>query len=135
MAFIVITSSYGLADVSFKYDAEVVAIIKSVPSKAYVPEGKYWTIWAAHIPVLANMLVSKGHVVSVNGEKWERKNAGNAGPFEQFVKKAPANPFKDFLTGIPEEYRTRAYRALAKVFHPDTGGDAELMKKLTEAAP
>lgn len=132
MAFIVITSQYGLADVSFKYDPDVVAMVKAIPSKAFIPEGKYWTIWSAHIPVLANMLVAKGHTVSVNGEHWVRKAAG-AGPFEQFVKKDSGNPFKDFLDSVPSEYRSKAYQALARVFHPDTGGDEALMKKLNEA--
>lgn len=135
MAFVVITSSYGLADVSFKYDPEVVGIVKTIPSKAWVPEGKYWTILATHIPVLANMLVAKGHTVSVNGEKWVHTQA-KTGPFDPYVKNpSTGNPFQDFFAGIPEAYRVKAYKALTRVFHPDTGGDEALMKKLNEAKP
>lgn len=133
MAFVVITTSYGLADVSFKYDAEVVGIVKMIPSKVWVADGKYWTIFASHVPVLANMLVSKGHVVSVDGERWEGPQA-KTGPFEPFVKDA-SNPFKAFFAGIPEEYRGAAYKALSRVFHPDAGGDVVLMQKLNEAKP
>lgn len=133
MAFVVITTSYGLADVSFKYDAEVVSIVKTIPSRAWVADGKYWTIFASHIPVLANMLVSKGHIVSVNGDRWEGPKA-KTGPFEPFVKDT-SNPFTSFFAGIPEAYRVKAYKALTRVFHPDTGGDEALMKKLNEAKP
>ena len=136
MAFIVITSSYGLADISFKYDADVVATVKTIPSKVWNAEGKYWTIWASHIPVLANMLTARGHTVSVNGEHWVRAG-GNAGPFEPLVRKKTGNLFKDFFDSLPEEYRVKAYRALAKAFHPDQMPevDMELVKLLTKARP
>lgn len=132
MAFVVITTSYGLADVSFRYDPEVVGIVKMIPSKVWVADGKYWTIFASHVPVLANMLVAKGHLVSVDGERWEGPQA-KTGPFEPFVKSD--NPFKTFLDGIPEQYRKKTFLALAKVFHPDTGGDKALFQKLQEVQP
>jgi hypothetical protein len=134
VAFIVITSSYGLADVSFKYDPDIIAMVKAIPSKAYVPEGKYWTIWATHVPTLANLLTSKGHTVSVNGEHWIRQGP-KTGPFDTGTRQASGNPFKDFMASIPEQYRGKAYQALARVFHPDTGGDVTLMQKLNEAKP
>lgn len=133
MAFVVITTSYGLADVSFKYDAEVVALVKSIPSKAWQADGKYWTIWASHVPALASLLHSHGHTVSVDGEHWQPK--AKTGPFEPFVKQSSSNPFVTFFAEIPEQYRVAAYKALIRVFHPDTGGDVELAKKLNAAKP
>lgn len=128
MAFVVITTGGGLADVSFKYDAEAVSIVKLIPSKVWNADGKYWTIYASHVPVLANMLTARGHEVSVNGNRWVRTDA--APP-----PRDSENPFTDFFAGLPEEYRVRAYKALTRVFHPDTGGDLVLMKKLNEAKP
>lgn len=128
MAFVVITTSYGLADISFKYDAEVVGIVKSIPSKVWDPNGKYWTIRSSHVPVLANMLVDRGHTVSVDGIRW-------MAPEPERPKSSGGNPFEDLMNGIPEKYRMATYKALTKVFHPDTGGDLDLMQKLNRVKP
>lgn len=126
MTFVVITTEYGLADVSFKYDPDVIAIVKQIPSRAYVSESKYWTIFTSHVPVLANWLTAAGHTVSVNGERWMRVEP----------KSDPSgNPFTDLMKALPVEYREKTYKALCRVFHPDTGGDVTLMQKLNEAKP
>ena len=47
--------------------------------------------------------------------------------------KAPPRPSTNPLAWIPEHLRAKAYAALAKIVHPDTGGDNATMQTLNKA--
>ena len=41
-------------DLRFKYDPQLISLVKNVPGRRYVPEGKYWTIPTPHLGFLIN---------------------------------------------------------------------------------
>ena len=38
----------------FKYDPQLISLVKNVPGRLYVPQGKYWTIPDSHLGFLMN---------------------------------------------------------------------------------
>lgn len=41
-------------NLKFKYDPDLIAMIKNVPGRKYIPDGKYWTIPSSHLGFLMN---------------------------------------------------------------------------------
>lgn len=41
-------------DLRFKYDPQLISLVKNVPGRRYIPEGKYWTIPTPHLGFLIN---------------------------------------------------------------------------------
>jgi hypothetical protein len=117
-----------LAVVTFPYDAEAVEIVKSVPMRRYHAEPvKYWSIPTSEWRVAATRFYFAGFDVVVNDD-----------PFTPAaVAPGPArgeSPFVALFDLLPEHLRDGAYRALARVLHPDAGGDTRLMQELNRAA-
>jgi hypothetical protein len=49
------------------------------------------------------------------------------------AKRTDANPARLFFESLPPRFREPAYKALAKVIHPDVGGDGPTMQALNAA--
>lgn len=52
---------------------------------------------------------------------------------KEVLASSKVNVFEQLFKRITPQYADRIYKSLAKVVHPDLGGDADLMKQLNEA--
>jgi hypothetical protein len=52
---------------------------------------------------------------------------------KEVMASSKVNVFELLFKRITPQYADKIYKALARVVHPDTGGDLELMKQLNEA--
>lgn len=133
------TGIIGDVDVSFRYNEQVVDLIKLIPahSRSYDPATKVWTILdQAEAKIFIREASALGFEV-VDSRKASKAKA-NAGSGSKARASTPKPPAADWAAAmfqqIPDDaLRQKVYRALAKVLHPDTGGNAELFRQLTDA--
>jgi hypothetical protein len=126
-----IESGPVLALVEFAYDARIVAVVRQIPGRHYVPSAKVWTIPVRHATKAADLLVEAGCRVRLDGEVYvpHRRASGATA-----TATTTTNPFTAMFAALPDELRRSAFRSLALVVHPDQGGTDTLMRLLIEAA-
>lgn len=105
------------AFVSFPYDEILVDLFKHrFPTRRWIPEQKVWEIPAALAEDCRNWLADQiGSAVVI-------KDTQDEYAWIDMIFKA--------VTG---NNREALYKGLAKAFHPDTGGDTEIMKRINDA--
>ncbi len=112
------------ARVEFPYDEEAVAIIKTIGGKRWDKVLRYWTIPADSVQLAARRFTNAGFTVTINGTPYTPTST------------TPVNSstvIRALFTTLPQPLRSPAFKALAKVMHPDVGGNTALMQQLTDA--
>jgi hypothetical protein len=121
-----ITTHGGEAWVEFRYDAEAVEIIRTIPGREWDPEHRRWSIFAYHVNLVARRFYEADMPVTVDGKPWT--------PPQHQQQKPPTNgsrpPIDAFLCSVPPHLMEPVYKALVKVLHPDHEGDLALMQAL-----
>jgi len=123
---IMITIRAERADVTFRYDPAVVDLIKTIPShlRSWDTQRKTWTIPASTVPSFVRMLEDDGHRVHIEGDAYipppRTPTAGGTWA-------------DDLLDAVGPQRVEPVHRALARVLHPDVGGDTMLMQALNAA--
>ena len=121
-------TSAGEVKIRFPYHAHVVELVKAgIPAyaRSYNAADRTWTVTAAYATHAVDLLV------------WFFPDAriarpGNrAGPAPQ---PSTARPFAvlHLLPSAPPELIEGAYKILARLHHPDVGGDPEAMRALND---
>lgn len=124
---ITITSArFDEAEVRFAYDAHAVEVIKRAPVRHWDKDAGCWRVPAEHAGLIAELFRGAGYEVRhpLGARAWA---PGQRLPAEP-------EPVAALLAIVPEHLRTPTVRALAKVWHPDVGGDHALMQRLNTAA-
>lgn len=114
----------GWSSVSFRYDPEVIDLIKTFPSSArrWNPATKVWAVEGFAVRELAALLTQYGHRVI--------EPSRTTPP----PRSAPHDSWADALMDAVGRQRIEpVHRALTRVLHPDVGGDTELMQALNAA--
>jgi hypothetical protein len=118
-----ITTRDATARVRFRYDVTAVEIMKSVPTRQWDAAAKEWKTETVWIQLLAKRFNAAGFDVEIDGRLWEPPSP----------KPAIGDPLTVLFRAIPTRLHKPTYSALAKVFHPDVGGDKVLMQQLNQA--
>lgn len=140
--------------VRFAFDETVVTLLKDIPAngRSYDPVTRIWTIkHDLYLIDFAQAAFAFGHTFTdpdgclraagVNygrsapppnyGQGGAGGRASGSGYTPPRAAPVASQPWaKALFDALPSALHDRAYRALAKVLHPDTGGDAEMMKAL-----
>ena len=122
-------TAFAEVALTFPYDARLVDLLKrEIPAHArsYDPDDKAWTVTAAYATRAVDLLLR-----CFPDARIERPGA-RPGPAPQ---PSPARPFAvlHLLPSAPPELIDAAYRTLARLHHPDVGGDPEAMRALNDA--
>ena len=104
-----------LAWLRFPYSRQVIEAIKEIPGRRWHPETQAWSIPESAVE-LATDILDDYHQVKI---LWPLRDE------YAWIEEAFAVMSDDHKAGL--------YRALVKAFHPDTGGDEELMKRVNTA--
>jgi hypothetical protein len=121
---IAITKARNWGFIRFNYDAEAVEVVRSVPGRKWNPGEKVWTIPVDMVGLAAARFAEAGYEVLVDGVAYRPSSA---------LTGSTGNPFTALLASLPERLRKPTYRALARVLHPDHGGDHKAMQALNQA--
>ena len=116
-------STTGGVDIGFPYHAGLVAALKSgIPSygRSYDPATKVWSVGASYADLAVGLLRR-----FFPDARIERPRA-SARPDEHFR-------VLHLLPSAPPQLIDGAYRVLARLHHPDAGGDPEVMRRLNAA--
>jgi hypothetical protein len=117
------------AKVLFRYDLDLIDIIRQTPGRRWNSEDRYWTVPDVEVDDVVRRLRSAGADVSVEQPAEHREPP----PREEKTKSSSGNPFVTVLGELPSHLRKPMYKAMALVLHPDIGGDTVLMQKLNAA--
>jgi hypothetical protein len=125
----------GEADLSFPYNAGLVDEIKAtIPSRyrSYNAVTKEWTVSPPYADLATTILLIYFPDADVppRSHSWERRRKSRPASWPP-----DTDPFAvlHVLPSAPRAVIDAAYRALAKLHHPDRGGDPVAMRQLTEA--
>ncbi len=110
------------ATVTFDYDPEAVDIVKTIAGRQWDSRQRHWTIAASSVPLAAKRFTHAGFTVLVDGRPWTPTAALNG-----------TSVFPALFAYLPTQLRGTTYKALARVLHPDVGGDNALMQALNDA--
>ena len=114
-------------EVRFRYDPGAVNIIRDVPGREYHAEGKYWVIDNQWVRTAVEDFERHGYTCGGDihaEEKWKPPPKSSSQSSDVFVA---------LFRAIPERLHKPVYKALARVLHPDAGGDVALMQQLNAA--
>jgi len=117
------------AAATFPYDAFVVAEIKrAVPSplRTYDPASKTWTVAGRYVSAVYHILAQAFGEVDVEGSRSGAADLGGD-PRESALVILHLRP------SAPPELVTAAHRVLARLHHPDRGGDTGTMQAINQA--
>lgn len=109
--------------VHFKYDKDVIAIIKTIPAdcRSWNAEGKYWTVKSGKTDELATALRDAGHSVLGVSSSPAQRSIG-------------CNWAQEMFRAVGPQRAPMVHRALTKILHPDTStGDCLLQQQLNDA--
>ena len=110
------------AEVRFAYDPDAVDVIRGTPFTALGQAGRLLAHpW--HPRQTDHRDVTPGRF-----RRADRRRVGN----DEHAN--PVDPVAAMLAVVPERLRVPTVRALAKVWHPDQGGDGALMRRLNDMA-
>jgi hypothetical protein len=124
------TGMFAEARVLFPYNAHLVDLIRSVPGRYWNSDDRFWTIPVGEVNATARMFAGAGADVTVDGRPYTEHQTKEPPPRQP----PPSGDEIDALfRRLPVQLRTPAFRALAKVLHPDIGGDPGLMRSLITA--
>ncbi len=112
------------ATVTFPYDAEAVETIKTIAGRRWDADRKHWTIGTTSVQLAAKRFTDAGFLVTVEGHAYTATPA---------TMTNGTRPIADLFAALPPPLRPDAYKALARVLHPDVGGDTVLMQQLNDA--
>jgi hypothetical protein len=112
----------------FPYNGRLVELLKrKIPSYArqYAPDDKTWTVAAPYAEFAVDLL--RRHFPDPRIER--------PGTRPDLHPSSAARPFAvlHLLPSAPPDLIEGAYRILARLHHPDVGGDPEAMRALNEA--
>jgi hypothetical protein len=117
------------ADVQFPYDADVVAELKRLvpsPLRSYDPDSKTWTIPARYVSAVWYILYQVFDEVDMQGSRTGTADRGRPSRDDPWV-------ILHLRPTAPPELVTAAHRCLAKLNHPDTGGNTATMQMINHA--
>lgn len=126
MISISITDNYE-AKIRSKYDSTVVEIIKLIPGRRWDPDAKLWTIPPEYANALARALELRGFQVSLDDFRQTTQ--------ARTSQAAGSDVFQQFIDSLPVTLRKQAWKAVAIILHPDTGGDTISMQKWNKVKP
>lgn len=110
--------------VQFRYDEELLAVVKSLPpdARSWDKVSKHWTVYDPYGERLASDLVQLGCVVVGIG--------GTEQPDDD-----PARWARTLLHRVGPQRSDAVFRALTRVLHPDNAatGDTQLQRELNTA--
>ena len=117
------------ADVTFPYSAFVVAELKRAvpaPLRTYDPGSKAWTVRARYVSTVFHILDQAFGGVDIEGSRTGTSD---------HRQRAGGDPYQvlHLLPSAPDEVVTVVYRTLARLTHPDVGGDHDAMLALNHA--
>ncbi len=117
------------ADVTFPYEAFVVAEIKRVvPAwlRSYDPDSRTWTVDGRYVHLVYHVLAQVFGDVDVEGSRAGTADRGRPARDDPYV-------VLHLLPTAPDEVVTVVYRTLARLNHPDCGGEHDAMLALNQA--
>lgn len=123
-----ITTRRARASVAFPYDEEGVDIIRSIPGRRWDSTARYWTVPEDEVRLTATRFHAAGFDVLIDGEMFTPRTSASPRRTNPL-----GDPMLAFFRVLPVALRQPAYRALARVLHPDAGGDTALMQQLNRA--
>jgi hypothetical protein len=96
-------------------------------SRSYDPDSKAWRFWSGYQELAMALLVK--HMPDAELPSRARSHAKSQ------TRHAGSDHFQVLylLPSAPPELIDAAFRCLAKIHHPDVGGDPATMRRLTEA--
>jgi len=120
----------GAAVLTFPYAAELVDALKAtVPgyARTYDPATRAWTVTAAYASVAARLM----HQTFADVETVDAQG----GPTADRGRPTGGDPYQvlHLLPSAPDEVVTVVYRTLARLNHPDCGGEHDAMLALNQA--
>lgn len=124
----------GFWALRFAYDPVMVEGIKTaVPPefRSWNPQERYWTILArTYVDAILSAAHAIGYVVEDRTPPRPRQQQQRQQPRPQPRGTTWADAL---LADLDPELQKKVVRALARVLHPDLGGDARLMQQLNDA--
>ncbi len=117
------------ADVTFPYSAFVVAELKRVvPAwlRTYDPDSRTWTVDGRYVHLVYHVLAQVFGEVDIEGSRTGTSD---------HQQRAGGDPYQvlHLLPTAPDEVVTVVYRTLARLTHPDVGGEHDAMLALNQA--
>jgi hypothetical protein len=119
---------YGRAVLAFPFDRWLVDALKEIPAyaRSYDPATKQWTVESPYIAVARRLLTTVFPDADITDES------------PRFTPPASGTPRTAYHVlhlreTAPRELVEGAYKILARLHHPDAGGDHETMQALNEA--
>lgn len=113
----------GVARATIPYDRR--QVIKDVPDSWYDAPAKLWAFHAEWISYVTRDLRRLGYTVRVVQDRPQVHADGSPG--------APKSWAGQLFAAISPDLGEKAYRALSRVLHPDTGGDSRAQQQLNDA--
>ena len=99
--------------------------VKALPGAHWDSGQRCWVIPASYVHLAADELRLAGYRVTVKDQSQSRP------PTPDSIR--VNEPWEAMFLATPRPLREKAYKALARVLHPDTGGDTAAMQALTQA--
>lgn len=97
------------------------SVCSDLPSRRWSPERRCWIIPTSDVPIAVAAFKQAGEVVGVIDKRPTPAKVSSSGWAVAM------------FAALPDNLRAPAFRALAKVLHPDHGGDGLAMASLTSA--
>lgn len=124
-------SAFGEVILTFPFNRALVEDIKSgIPYRYrdFNATTKEWTVQPEYLDYAISLVLRHFPDADVPpSSRWRQARASERQPESDHFSTL------HLLPSAPHEVIDAAYRALAKIFHPDLGGDPEMMRRLTEA--
>jgi hypothetical protein len=119
------------AAISFPFDQVLIDLVKTIPGRQWVKAEKVWRIPRINVDWAADALRAAGETVFVtrpDGSAW------TSGKSTHGSRGTPhASWAANLLEAVGPELADATYRAMARVLHPDIGGDPRRMQELNDA--
>jgi len=102
---------------------------KAIPYRyrGFDPDTKAWRFWGGYETVAASLLLDRFPGTEIPGRPGSYGNTQAQHASSNYFDTLHLKPT------APPELVDAAYRCLAKLHHPDKGGDPDIMRALTEA--